>query len=286
MRRRDVLLVPAMLLPVRAMAQETPTIRVIGPANDGMKPVVYAIRSGLFARHQLNVETFVVASGAAAMAAVAGGSAEVAYTNVIAVFQAHLRTVPVQILAPSAVYLTEKPQSAMLVMKDSPLRAGPGLNGKTYSSPALRDMNEAVVRAWVDKNGGDSKTIQFVELPASASTPALEQGRVDVATVYEPALTSVLATGKFRVLGRQFDSVAAGKRFQQTAFAVMAPWVDAHRDAAGRLARAMHESIVYTNSHLPETVDMMAQYTNVTPEVVAKSVRFIPSTSSPGCFNP
>lgn len=93
--------------------------------------------------------------------------------------------------------------------------------------------------------------------------------------MYEPALTQVLASGKFRVLGRQFDAVAAGKRFQQTAFAVMAPWVDRYRDAAGRFARAMHESIVYTNSHLAETVDMMAQYTNVQPEVVARSVRFI-----------
>src|SRR5271154_6505461 len=134
MRRRDALLVPALLLPARAMAEESPTIHVIGPANDGMKPVVYGIRSGLFGHYGLTVETLVVASGAAAMAAVVGGSAEVAFTNLLAVFQAHLRSVPVQILAPSAVYLTEKPQSALLVVKDSPLRPGPALNGKTFST--------------------------------------------------------------------------------------------------------------------------------------------------------
>jgi hypothetical protein len=56
MRRRDALLLPAMLLPARVMAQESPTIHVIGPANDGMKPVVYGIRSGLFGRYGLTVE--------------------------------------------------------------------------------------------------------------------------------------------------------------------------------------------------------------------------------------
>jgi ABC-type nitrate/sulfonate/bicarbonate transport system substrate-binding protein len=93
--------------------------------------------------------------------------------------------------------------------------------------------------------------------------------------VYEPALTQVLGTGKFRVLGRQFDAVANGQRFEQTAFAGMGTWVERSRDAASRFARAMHESILYTNAHFAETVDMMAEYTKVTPEVVARSVRYV-----------
>jgi NitT/TauT family transport system substrate-binding protein len=276
MKRTHVLAAPLALAATRgARAQELPLVRVVGPANDGMKPVYYGIKSGLFGRYGLRVEPVTVASGAAALAAVVGGSAEIAYTNLLAVFQAHLRSIPIQIVAPSAVYLTEKPQSALLVLKDSPLRAGADLNGKTFSTPSLRDLNEVVVRAWIDKNGGDAKTAQFVELPASASTPALEQGRIDVATVYEPALTQVLGTGKYRVLGRQFDAVAGGARFEQTAFAGMATWVDKNRDVASRYARAMHESVVYTNVHLAETVELVASYTGVTPEVVAKSVRFI-----------
>jgi NitT/TauT family transport system substrate-binding protein len=240
-----------------------------------MKPVYYGVQSGLFGRYGLNVEIIVVANGAAAMAAVVGGSAEIAFTNVLAVFQGYLRDIPIQIVAPSSIYLTEKPQSAMLVLKDSPMHAGRDLNGKTYSSPALRDLNEAVMRAWIDQHGGDSKTIRVVELPASASTPALDEGRIDAATVFEPVLTRVLETGKYRVLGRQFDSVAHGQRFEQTAFAGVAGWVDRNRDAASRFARAMHESILYTNVHLAETVDLVASYTKVAPEVVARSVRFI-----------
>jgi NitT/TauT family transport system substrate-binding protein len=276
MRRRDALLVPVLLAPAtRALAQEAATLRVVGPANDGMKPVYYGIRSGLFGRYGLTVEIITVASGAAAMAAVVGGSAEIAYTNVLAVFQGYLRNIPIQIVAPSVIYLTAKPQSALLVLKTSTLTAGRDLDGKTFSTPAVRDLNEAVVRAWIDQHGGDSKTIRIVELPASAATAALDEGRVDASTVFEPALTQALQTGKYRILGRQFDSVANGRPFEQTAFAGVAGWVDRNRDTATRFARAMHESILYTNAHLPETVDLVASYTNVSPEVVAHSVRYV-----------
>lgn len=40
-----------------------------------------------------------------------------------------------------------------------------------------------------------------------------------------------------------------------------------------RFARAMHEAIAYTNSHLPDTVDMVASYTHLEPAIIARSVR-------------
>jgi ABC-type nitrate/sulfonate/bicarbonate transport system substrate-binding protein len=58
-------------------------------------------------------------------------------------------------------------------------------------------------------------------------------------------------------------------------FAAMAPYVTANRDVMERFAKAMHESSVYVNAHLPETVDLVAAYSNVAPDVVAKSVRFV-----------
>ena len=39
--------------------------------------------------------------------------------------------------------------------------------------------------------------------------------------------------------------------------------------------RAMHDSIVYTTNHLPETVPLVAAYSHVDAAVVARSVRAI-----------
>jgi hypothetical protein len=42
-----------------------------------------------------------------------------------------------------------------------------------------------------------------------------------------------------------------------------------------KFVHAMHDSIVYTNTHLAETVPLVASYTGVEPAVVARSVRAI-----------
>ena len=42
-----------------------------------------------------------------------------------------------------------------------------------------------------------------------------------------------------------------------------------------RFGKAMHDSIVYTNNHLPETVDLVASFSGIEPALVAKSIRAI-----------
>jgi NitT/TauT family transport system substrate-binding protein len=160
----------------------------------------------------------------------------------------------------------------MLVSVDSPIKSGRDLNGKTLGSASLRDINAAASLAWIDKTGGDSKTVKVVEVPASAGAAFLEEHRADAVTLNEPAVSQAVASGKTRILAAPYDAVGAG---MTAGFAAMSPYVDANRDAMARFAKAMHEASVYTNTHLPETVDLVAAYSGVPSDVVAKSVRFI-----------
>jgi NitT/TauT family transport system substrate-binding protein len=271
--RRTVLAALATLAAARAAgAQTLDRLRVVGPPNDGFKAVYYGVRSGLFRRYNLDVEPTLVNSGAAAAAALGGGAAEVAYTNTLTLIQAHARGVPMEYVAGGALVLLEKPTTVTLVLKDSPIRTGRDLNGKTLGSSSLRDINAAAVLAWIDKTGGDSKTVRVVEVPASAGAAFLEEHRADVVVLNEPAVTQALSTGTVRVLVNPYEAV--GSRIQGAGFAAMTPYVERNRDAMSRYARAMHESSLYTNAHPAETVDLVASYSGATREVVAKSTRF------------
>ena len=209
---------PVLVLPARRLlAQALPVVRVVGPNNDGQTPLYYGLNSGLFRRYGIDVQLMPANNGAAAMAAVLGGSAEIAFTNMVAVLQAHLRGVPVQIVAPLSLYSSERPPMALVVLKDAPYHNGKDLDGKTISSPSVRDLNSISVMAWVDKTGGDSKTLQMVEVPSATALPALEEGRIDGATMIEPAVSQALATGKARVLCHPEDAIAA--RYLVTAYA-------------------------------------------------------------------
>jgi NitT/TauT family transport system substrate-binding protein len=248
-----------------------PVVRVVGPPNDGFKAVFYAVKSGIFKKYGLDVQTSIVASGAAAAAALSGGAADVAYTNILTLMQAHTHNVPMVFVAAGNLQVPGTSQTKTIVAADSTIKSGKDLIGKTLGSASLRDINAAATLAWIDKTGGDSKTIKVVEVPASAGAAFLEEHRADAITLNEPAVSQAVATGKARVLAQPYDAVGAG---MTAGFAAMDPYIAANHDVMERFAKAMHEASLYTNAHPADTVDIVAQYSGVAPDVVAKSVRF------------
>lgn len=275
MNRRVVFLIFlgfVLLARTHAVGQTLQPIRVVGPPNDGYKAVYYGVRAGIFRKYGLDVSTSIVASGAAAAAALSGGAADVAYTNILTLIQAHTHNVPMVFVAPGNLQLVEHASTLTLVLRDSPIRTGRDLNGKTLGSSSLRDINAAATLAWIDKTGGDSKSMRVVEVPASAGEAFLEEHRADAVTLNEPAVSQAMASGRLRILANPYEAVGNG---MTAGFAAMSPFVDKNRDAMRRFALAMHEASVYTNTHLPQTVDLVAAYSGVTVDVVAHSVRFV-----------
>jgi NitT/TauT family transport system substrate-binding protein len=257
-----------------ASAQSNASLHVIGPPNDGFKAVYYGVKAGIFKRHGVDVEVSLINSGAAAAAALIGGTADVAYTNITTLILAHNKGVPIQILAPGAVFDSDnRLTTAIIVLKDGPIRSGLDLDGKTVGSVSLGDTMAASIQAWVDQNGGHSQSLKIIEVPASAAVETLQAGRVSAAAMNEPAVTQALAGGNARALGN--PNAAIAKRFMQAMFAVMGPVATAKSDAVVRFAQAMHEASAYTNTHMPETIDLVAGYSGIAPDVVARSARFI-----------
>src|SRR5579871_1273499 len=202
----------AALAPHAARAQGVTTIRVAGPAQEGFKTVYYGARSGIFAKYGVTVEIVTVTSGAAALAALAGGSVDVALTSMLPFFQAFARGLPFQIVAPGQQYISEQPTQALFVKKGSLIQHGADLNGKIIGVQSIKDLNWAATAAWVDATGGDSKTVKFIELPLATVIPAIAEGRVDAAALSAPYLQQGLASGELRMLARNFDVI--GKRFE------------------------------------------------------------------------
>ncbi len=81
------------------------------------------------------------------------------------------------------------PTSGLLVSKNGGIASGKDLNGKTIGVATLRSLDQLAACILVDKQGGDSKTLQFVELIAPSALEALLQGRVAAITL-EPPQTS------------------------------------------------------------------------------------------------
>ncbi len=275
MKRRGALLAAAGLVALgqtRALAQTAP-LHVIGPPNDGYKAVYYGVRAGIFSKYGVNVEATIINSGAAAAAALIGGTADVAYTNATTLIAAHAKNIPMQIIAPGAMFNADgKMQTAILTLKDSPVHTGRDLIGKTVGSVSLGDTMSASIQAWIDQSGGDAHSVRIIEVPASAVVQMLQEGRVLAAAVNEPAASQAIATGNVRAIVNPNSAIA--KTFLAAMFVVMGPAAEKNAEGMRRFAQAMREASAYTNTHMAETVDLVAGYSGIAPDVVARSARF------------
>src|SRR3984885_13100279 len=80
-------------------AQTLVKVRLAGVATDGLTPVYYAIKNGLYQKAGLDVEVVPTASGTAATQAVVSGAYELGKGSLIAAMIAHLKGLPLTIVA-------------------------------------------------------------------------------------------------------------------------------------------------------------------------------------------
>jgi len=202
-------------------------------------------------------------------AALAGGSLEIGKASALSVVTAHARGLPFTVLGNIATYNSDNPDFALIVMANSPIKTAKDLPGKVLAAVSLQDMSSIATFAWLEQQGIDSNTLKFVEMPASATLAAMEQERVVGSTVYEPVLSSAVATGKVRIIGYPYDSI--GKHYAGGLLMANVNWVADHRDLVDRFLRVMAEASTYVANHESELIPMLAAYAGVDPATIAKA---------------
>jgi len=259
---RALALVTAALLPAASFAQTAPptTMRIANLGfSDASALPVYADKAGIFKKYGIDATISTLNGGGAIIAAVAGGSLDAGFSNITSAVLAIQRGIPIVVL--SAANLTEAGKADALLMKvrGSKLKTGADLNGKTISVTTLGGTLQLGAEAWIDKNGGDSKTVHFVEIPTSDMGAALKQGRIDAAMMSEPFLTEQGAD--VEELGDAFAAIAP--QWVAAVFIASKAWVTANPDAARRFVAAMHETARWANAHRADTAKILAPLAGV-----------------------
>lgn len=273
------------LAPRTGRAQATQSLRLAGVPTDDMTPVFYAIQTGMYEKAGLDLQYVPVSSGATATTAVIGGAYDIAKASPIAPILAHLRGLPIALIANGIVSTPRTPFSAMIVAADSPIKTGADCNGKTGISPGLSDINSLAMMTWIDHSGGDSRTVKWVEVPGSAASEAVGDHRVDFALIQEPQLSAALAAGKVRVLADAYAAVS--KRWITSSYVARTDFAAQHDEALHRFVRVTYQSAAMTNPRKAETVPIMAKMTKIPADVYAKLTRGDGATTSdPGLLQP
>lgn len=252
-------------------ARAAAAVSIVSTIDDTVTPVLYAVRAGLFEEAGLNVTLERLGSGTAITSAVLAGAYNIGKSSVLPLFHAHLKGLPVAILAPAGVYDAAEPFALMLAARDSPVTGAKDLNGKIVGTPALDDLDDLSTVAWVGQNGGDWKSLRFVEMPMSAAVAALVEHRLDAMLVQYPALAGALAGDRVRVLGPAMSAIAPA--FPISAWFTSRSWAAANPEVVRTFVRVVRESATYTNAHHDATAAMLADFSKIPLEVVQRMYR-------------
>ena len=268
-----------------ARAQTLPAVHLIGVQTDDMTPVFAGLKAGLYQKAGLDLQLVPTSSGAVATDAVIAGTYEIGKGSAISILNAYLKGLPIRVIGNGPVWDARTPFSMMIVATDSPAKNGAFFNGKTLCSASLRDLNELAMCSWIDKNGGDSKSINWVEIPNSAAGTAVAEHRCESTMLQEPQLSAAVQTGAVRLFAPAYDAIAP--HCSTALYFVRADWAAKNAATIKAFLSATYQAAAMTNGHPADTAAMMSQVTKIPLEVYAKMARPNSSTKSdPGLVQP
>lgn len=268
-----------------AFAQTPATSIIVAPlGGPDVVGLYYAKSQGWFKQAGLDVDIQPVSNGSAGLAALLGGSVQIAYTNVFSLAVAHSKGIPAVMIAPGAGYHTPTPVSLLLTPADSAITSIKELAGKTVAVPLIGDMNTLGLYSLLEQAGVARTDVHFIEIPPASIAAALQAKRVDAAAVYAPFSNAALAQGA-RPLARPYDGVAPN--FIIVGWTVDRNWAASNRSQVLAFANVINRGNQYGNAHHQDLIPMIAEFTKLPPEVLAKlDYPTVPPALSPSLIQP
>jgi NitT/TauT family transport system substrate-binding protein len=255
---------------LRAGAADLTKIRISTVNSETSGAAMYAQEKGFFTQAGLDADLAFFQSGAVVVNAIVSGSADFGSSAVSSLALARGRGLPVIIVAAGGLS-TGKLIAGVIALKDGPIRTPADLNGKTMAVPGLGSFAQYSTQYWIDKNGGDSRNVKFVEVPVPDMPAAIETHRVDAAALFEPGITLAMATGNFKVLGN--TSAAVASHWLTSVWFSTDSYVQKNPDATRRFVSAIRQGALWSNSHRAESSEILAKYTKLAPDLAARMVR-------------
>jgi NitT/TauT family transport system substrate-binding protein len=256
---------------VPRLAAAANAIRFLTVGSESGAAAVYASDRDFFKDAGLDVNVSIMASGGSVIPAVIGGSAEFGVSNPISLATAFSHGAPLVCFAATVYYRSTSPNSLLMVAKDSPVQTARDLNGKTVAVNGLRNTPQLSTQVWLDKNGADSKSVKFTEVPFPEMGLALTSGRVDAAFFSEPALS--LVRNDLRVLGDPYGAIAP--QFITGSYFTTRTYAAAQTAVVANVGRALRQAATWANGHPNDTATILARIQKLDVERVETMARSI-----------
>jgi NitT/TauT family transport system substrate-binding protein len=209
----------------------TPQIRVTTIGYPNEITLVWGVEKGVFEEHGLDVEMVPIQSGSAALAATISGHVELAFTGGWAAIQSAAQGLDVKIAVgayTNTVPVDPKTGRGTFVSNDAGIEEICDLEGKTFATNELNGPSQTYQSVAMTQAGCDPTLVQWIAMPASQLSTALESGTVDAinapASTGQPLVAQGLATWLMEPIAEVQGAIPYG------AYSASPEWIDGHED--------------------------------------------------------
>lgn len=158
------------------------------------------IDEGIYAKHGLEVEVVPAQGGAQAIPALLSGDIQFAIGQPFGPFRAGLQDLGITVISDFSQSLASGHDvNGVVALADSGIVSPKDLSGKKVAVNSLGAAGDLTISAAVDADGGDSSTIEFVEVAFPDAEAQLEAGNIDAAWVPDPFMSKIAANGNLVV---------------------------------------------------------------------------------------
>ena len=245
-------------------ARAATSVRIATLPIDGTALAYYANDLGYFKDAGLDVAIQNISNGGVITSSVLSNSIDIGWSNITSLSAAYTRGLSVVIIAAGGIHTTGSLATQLMVLKDSPLHTASDLTGKVIGVTGLANIAQYAPELWIDKNGGKSSTVKFIEVPLPEIPAALQQGRIDAGWLAEPFITTSAAFT--RTFATCFDAVAP--RWMLGAWFTTTAWANAHRDVVDSFRAVMSKTATWANANPQLSAPILAKYSNLDPNLL------------------
>ncbi|WP_341351870.1 ABC transporter substrate-binding protein [Streptomonospora litoralis] len=230
-------------------------------------PLHLGVDQGIFEKHGLDLEIKNTSGGAEAVPSVVAGEFDFAFGNITSLVIGRSNDLPLTIVANGVTTTGKQGEDfgGVVVPEGSDITDAKGLEDKTIAVNNLQNIGDTTVRNSVRKAGGDSDTIEFVELPFPEMPAALERGDVDAAWVVEPFLTASLNGGATEVASNFVD---ADKNLSVAYYFTTEQMISQDPELVDNFTAAINESLTYAEENPDEARRIIGEYTEIDSETI------------------
>jgi NitT/TauT family transport system substrate-binding protein len=228
-----------------------------------------AMDKGFFKAEGLELETVPMAGGAVIVQGVTSGDLQFGWTNVISLYQAHVEGFDFKLIAGGATNVKGTNEThALEVLKTSPIVRAKDLEGKTVAVNTLNNIVHLMAMAWIDKNGGSSGKVKFVEVPFPQMEAALVGGKIDAVSIHEPFASAAVEKGMARVLANPWGEVLP--KFLIASWFASEKWILKNKQTGEAFVRAINRGIDAIRADPAGSRSAMVKWAGLNPDLAGK----------------